>query len=198
MPLSAVDSKRRGSLIPQSALRTGRKGASLLMALVFGSLAFMTALPAQGQAASEEAACVGEGPLLDLIREEQGLLDERQERLDQEEAVLDIAKARLEADMEQLLALKREVEALLALVEEKHERDVDRLVTLYGRMRPKEAAAIISQMDLGSAVAIFGEMPERQAGPILAKVEPQKAQAISRVILDRNRLPADRQLPDIR
>lgn len=191
MPSSAAD--------PNRGLGRLHKRAGLLVAAAFGGLAFFSSLPAQAEASTEEAAaCIGEGPVLDLIREERRLLDERQERLDQEEAVLDIAKARIESDMEQLLALKREVEALLDLAEEKHEQDVDRLVGLYGRMRPKEAAAIISLMDLPSAVALFAGMPERQAGPILARVEPQKAQAISRVILDRNRLPADRQLPDLR
>lgn len=195
MPLSAAD-RRRGAPADQRPLR---KRVAPLVAAALGGLAFFASLPGQAEDTPEEvAACVGEGPVLDLIREERRLLDERQERLDQEEAVLDIAKARIESDMEQLLALKREVEALLDLAEEKHEQDVDRLVGLYGRMRPKEAAAIISLMDLASAVAIFGGMPERQAGPILARVEPQKAQAISRVILDRNRLPADRQLPDLR
>lgn len=145
----------------------------------------------------DDALCVDGDRALELIRKERELLAERRRKIDEEDARLEIGRARLEVDMVSLEELKSEVLVLLEEAEGKHEEDLDRLVTMYGDMRAKEAAGIFNVMELASAVTILSAMPERQAAPILGRIEPQRAQAISRIILDRNRLPADRELPDL-
>lgn len=151
----------------------------------------------QEDAIIEEESCLGEGVAFSLLEEERQLLNERRERLEQEEARLSVARTRIETDIEHLVSLKDEVSEILATAEKRYSDDLERVVNLYGNMRAKEAATIVDMMDLASAVELVSAMPERQAGPILEKMDPQKAQAVSRVILDRNRLPADRRLPDL-
>lgn len=148
--------------------------------------------------ASDEANwCINEGAALRMIREERDLLENQRRLLKEEESRIEVARARLEGDIKTLVELKDEVSSILARAEAKYSEDVESLVQLYSSMRDKQAAAIFEQMDLRSVVEIVAELPERVAGPILARMDPAKAQAITRVILDRNRLPADRLHPDI-
>jgi MgtE-like protein len=51
----------------------------------------------------------------------------------------------------------------------------ERLVRLYEGMRPKEAAAVIGQLDSGLSVTILLGMRERQAAKILGQLPPKKA-----------------------
>jgi hypothetical protein len=51
----------------------------------------------------------------------------------------------------------------------------ERLVRLYEVMRPKEAAAVIGQLDPGLSVTILLGMRERQAAKILGQLPPKKA-----------------------
>jgi hypothetical protein len=51
----------------------------------------------------------------------------------------------------------------------------ERLVRLYEGMRPKEAAAVIGQLDPGLSVTILLSMRDRQAAKILGQLPPKKA-----------------------
>ena len=76
--------------------------------------------------------------------------------------------------------------------------DVDRLVALYAAMKPKEAAAIMDDLDIEVSVMVLATMPERDAAPILAKLNRTRARAISRIILERSKLPGDQRLHDLK
>lgn len=145
----------------------------------------------------EENWCIDDRAALTMIRNERGLLVQQVERIEEEESRIDVARTRLEVDVQNLMELKDEVENILAEAEKRHTDDLEKVVSMYSNMRDKQAAAIFEEMDLSSAVEILSAMPERESGPVLSQMDPTKAQAISRVILDRNRLPADRQLPNL-
>ena len=79
-----------------------------------------------------------------------------------------------------------------------HVADVERLVALYSNMKPKDAAAIMNDLDLEVMVTVLGTMPERNAAPILAALNPVRARAVSLILLERAKLPGDRRLDRIR
>ncbi len=136
--------------------------------------------------------------MLDAMREERELLDQQKPRLSERQAEIELAEEKLQMDQTQLSDLKGELEGLLAKVKKAQTDDVDRLVALYSAMKPKEAAAIMDDLDIEVSVMVLGTMPERDAAPILAKLNPTRARAISRIILERSKLPGDQRLDNLK
>lgn len=51
----------------------------------------------------------------------------------------------------------------------------ERLIRVYGGMKPKEAALVMGQLDPGLSVTILAGLPERQAAKILGQLPPKTA-----------------------
>ncbi|PYE84506.1 MotE family protein [Pseudoroseicyclus aestuarii] len=152
---------------------------------------------ATAQATAPEACPLPEA-VLETVTQERGLLGERQQQLAAEAAELELAREQLEIEAARLETLRGDLEAQLDRIEAVHEGDVARLVNLYRAMKPDEAAAIMNELDLEVSVMVLGDMVERDAAPILAQLSPVRAQAISRIIFERGRMPGDQRLENIR
>lgn len=136
--------------------------------------------------------------VLAAIAAEREQLSRRSQALDLREAEIAFAAAALSEQERQLSTLKGEIERLLKLGEGNHHEDVLRLVKIYRTMKPVEAAAILSTADLEVTVLVIAAMSERDSGPILAKMNQIRAQAVSKIILERSRLPGDQRLLNLR
>ena len=136
--------------------------------------------------------------LLAAVAAERAALTRRALALDKREAELAFAAAALSEQDQQLSLLKAEIERLLGLAEANHTEDVSRLVKIYRAMKPVDAAAILSDADLEVSVLVIAAMSERDSGPILAKMSKVRAQAISKIILERSRLPGDQHLVNLK
>lgn len=132
------------------------------------------------------------------IAAERAALARRTEALDLREAEIAFAVAALSEQERQLTQLKGEIERLLSLADGNHHEDVERLVKIYRAMKPAEAAQILSDADLEVTVLVLAAMVERDAGPILAKMNQVRAQAVSKIILERSRLPGDQRLINLK
>lgn len=148
--------------------------------------------------AREPQVCEAPEALLASIRRERELLAAQKARGAERAAEHDLASETLEIERRRLADLKTELEGLMAKIEAAHTADVDRLVALYRNMKPKDAAAIMNDLDLEVSVMVMGTMDERDAAPILAALDPVRARAISQIILERSKLPGDQRLDDIR
>lgn len=131
--------------------------------------------------------------LLADIAAEHEALAARKAALDERAAELELARATLLQQNRELTRLRQDVAALLDEAKGGEEADVTRLVRIYEAMKPTEAATILQGSDLELAVLVMTAMAERNAGPIMAAMAPEHANAISRVILERSRLPGDQQ-----
>lgn len=151
--------------------------------------------PAKAETAAD---CRIPEDMLAAVKQERELLAAQNETLDQRSSEVALAAERVEIETARLEELKQEVESLLARVERAHTADVDRLVNLYRSMKPKEAASIMNDLDIEVSVMVLGTMSERDAAPILAKLNPIRAQAISKIILERSKLPGDQDLNGVR
>ncbi|MEQ8343872.1 MAG: hypothetical protein RID15_14305 [Marinovum algicola] len=154
--------------------------------------------PAPQAASTAPQSCEAPEALLASIRRERELLEAQKARGAERAAEHDLASETLEIERQRLADLKTELETLMARIEAAHTADVDRLVALYRNMKPKDAAAIMNDLDLEVSVMVMGTMDERDAAPILAALDPVRARAISQIILERSKLPGDQRLDDIR
>ncbi|WP_323765178.1 hypothetical protein [Marinovum sp.] len=147
---------------------------------------------------SEPQVCEAPEALLASIRRERELLEAQKARGAERAAEHDLAFETLEIERQRLADLKTELEGLMAKIDAAHTADVDRLVSLYRNMKPKDAAKIMNDLDIEVSVMVMGTMDERDAAPILAALDPVRARAISQIILERSKLPGDQRLDDIR
>lgn len=136
--------------------------------------------------------------MLDAIKRERELLATQKDELAQKQSETDLAAQKVADETKRLSELKGEVEALLARVEKAHTDDLDRLVKLYSTMKPKQAASIMNDLDIEVTVMVLGTMVERDAAPIMASMNPVRVQAISKILLERSKLPGDQNLKGIR
>lgn len=60
------------------------------------------------------------------------------------------------------------------------------LVRVYERMRPKDAAAIVAELEVPLAVEILSQMPDRQAARILGAMAPERAARITSKLAERS------------
>lgn len=136
--------------------------------------------------------------VLAAIMAERALLENQRSSLAQRAAEIELANEMLEIETARLAELKQEVESLLERASVEHRADVERLVALYTNMKPRDAAAIMNDLDLEVMVTVLGTMAERNAAPILAALNPGRARALSLILLERAKFPGDRRLDQVR
>lgn len=148
-------------------------------------------------ATAEPVACLMPEEMLQVIQTERAFLDEQREDMAKRQAEIDLASEKLKLEQARLDELKGALEGLLAKAEAAQTDDVRRLVALYSNMKPKDAANIMNDLDIEVSVMVLGTMSERTAAPILAGLNPVRARAISKIILERSKLPGDQRLNNL-
>ena len=136
--------------------------------------------------------------VLQSLHEERDLLDKKRADLADREAEVALAREKLDIEKTALVELKTSIEGLLARIDSQKTEDLDRLISLYQNMKPAEAAAIMDDMDIEVMIMVLGTMKPRVAAPILAKMSPVRARAVSKIILERSKLPGDQNLNGVR
>jgi len=131
------------------------------------------------------------------IDHERDLLKTQKAALDERKAGVRLAEEKLKQETTRLRALKTDIEGLLMRVEQAKSDDLKRLVLIYSGMKPKEAAGIMNTLDIEVTVMVLGQMKERDAAPIFAKLNTVRSQAVSKIILERSKLPGDQNLNGI-
>lgn len=180
--------------------RRGGPGALFLIALLLGGsgairlglgadLAFAAA---QGDAPAAETggpACEPDGGALAMLDE----LRAREERLKQREAevadstqALSVAKAEIDGRLADLVAAEERLSATLTLADEAADADVARLVAVYEKMKPKDAALLFGEMDPDFAAGFLARMRPDAAAAVMAGLDPKEAYTISVVLAGRN------------
>jgi flagellar motility protein MotE (MotC chaperone) len=147
--------------------------------------------------AEEMPLCGSSEEVLAAIELERSLLAEQRADVAERRATLELAREQLMLEADRLAVLRDEIAALLERVEVAQNEDLERLVRIYQNMTPEEAAAIIEDLDIETTVMVLGTMPERVAAPILANLDPMRARALSRIFLERSKLPADQDFSNI-
>ena len=76
-------------------------------------------------------------------------------------------------------ALRAEIDALLAGLDDAEEDRVVALVKMVEKMRAKDAAPIVSELDPEVAVSVIDRMSSTKAGKMLAAMEPVTAAGLA-------------------
>jgi len=149
-------------------------------------------------AAPKPAQCETPEDMLLLVAREREQIAEQKAEAEAKIAEAALAAEALAAEVARLEALKAEIDSFNNARSEEQQAELARLVKVYETMKPKEAATLLADLDMGTTMELFGLMKERKAAEIMAKMDPVRARAISRILVEMAKLPGDRDLSGIR
>jgi len=147
---------------------------------------------ATARARAEDPLLRGSRGLQDLARllsARERALDRRARTMDQREADLQALLQRIEEERAALEEIHDALEALLDEAEGQQDARLEGLVTMTDKMRDKQAAAMLIEMDPDLAVRVLDRMNRTKAGKALAKMPPAQAAALGERMTRPIRLP---------
>ena len=181
--------------------RRGGQGALFLVALLLGGsgvirlglgtdLALAKTQEAALEAgAAEASSCEPDGgalAMLDELRAREERLRQREAEVADREQALAVAKSEIDGRLAELVSAEEKLSATLTLADEAADEDVARLVTVYEKMKPKDAASLFAEMDPDFAAGFVARMRPDAAAAVMAGLDPKEAYTISVVLAGRN------------
>jgi len=134
----------------------------------------------EGQVVPLDAANASSQPqVLERLGQRRDELDKLQADLTMRESLLQAAEQQLQQQSDTLKQGQGAGGAQGAEATAAEQQQMAGLVTMYEAMKPKEAAVIFSQLDMGTLLKVAKAMNPRKMGPILAKMDIAKAQALT-------------------
>ncbi|MCB2094399.1 MAG: hypothetical protein H6901_03825 [Rhodobacteraceae bacterium] len=186
---------------PAGRKRRSGRGALFLVAVLLGLSGALrlgagageALANAQRHAATDEAtlpeACTPEPGTMAML----AALRDREERLAGREAMiadqaqaLALAKTEIDQKLAALTDAEEKLAATLAQTDHAADKDVARLVAVYERMKPKDAAPLFEEMAPEFAAGFLARMRPEAAAAVMAGLAPPRAYAISVLLAGRN------------
>ena len=128
--------------------------------------------------------------VLQSLSERREALQARAGELEMRENLLGATEKRIEEKIAELTKLEATVEAKLKRYDEQEEAKMKSLVKIYENMKPKDAARILEELDMGILLEVAERMREAKMAPILALMNSNKAKTITVELAMRRQLPA--------
>jgi len=135
--------------------------------------------PTAAELAKEAGLSPAELQVLQSLGERRGVLDQRENDLNTQLALMAAAEAKLDAKVRSLNGLKGEIQGLLTLADQKEAVEIDRLVKVFEGMKPKDAAPRMMVLDDAVRLPIAAKMKERSLSAIIAAMPPAEAKKIT-------------------
>ena len=183
------------------AATVGAEGAAVGSALDASSLSLApkappaVCAPTAAELAKEAGLSPAELQILQSLGSRRGQLDQREQDIDVQLALLAAAEAKLDAKVKTLTGLKGDMQTLLNQADGKEQIEVDRLVKVFEAMKAKDAAPRMVLLDDSVRLPIAGKMKERSLSAIIAAMPPAEAkrltESLSRRFADARRVAAN-------
>ncbi len=106
-------------------------------------------------------------------------LDARERALADRAALVDAAEQRISERVAQLSALQSKLEGLELARRQRDEANWSGLVKVYELMKPRDAAGIFNDMEMGVLLEVVGRMKDAKLAPILAAMQPDRARLVT-------------------
>jgi flagellar motility protein MotE (MotC chaperone) len=149
----------------------------------------MEGTPLEGEGgANDIAPTLGGDPTLftqeeiDLLQNlsvRRGELDRKEQRLDERESLIAAAEARIDAKIEEMKSLKTAIEGLVETKEAQEDDRIKKLISVYEKMKPKDAARIWNDLDMDILLQVALGMREANTAAVLSQMTPDRARALT-------------------
>ncbi|WP_425995881.1 MotE family protein [Caulobacter sp. DWR1-3-2b1] len=141
--------------------------------------------PSSTDLAREAGLSPAELRILQSLGARRGQLDQREQDIDVQLQLLAAAEAKLDAKVKALSGLKGDIQGLLGQADTRKSAEVDRMVTVFSSMKPKDAAARMTILDDNVRLPIAAKMKERTLSMILANMAPIDAKVLTERLANR-------------
>ncbi len=141
--------------------------------------------PSVTDLAREAGLSPAELRILQSLGARRGQLDQREQDIDVQLQLLAAAEAKLDAKVKALNGLKGDIQGLLGQADTQKSAEVDRMVTVFSSMKPKDAAARMTILDDSVRLPIAAKMKERTLSLILANMPPTDAKVLTERLANR-------------
>ena len=135
--------------------------------------------PTAAELAKEAGLSPAELQLLQSLGARRGQLDQREKDFDTQLALMAAAEGKLDAKITALNGLKAEIKTLMGEADAQKASELDRLVTVYQAMKPRDAAARMTLLADDVRLPIAAKMKERPLAAIIAQMPPAEAKALT-------------------
>jgi len=142
---------------------------------------------AQSPAELAKAAGLSPGELQTLqnLGARRGQIDDRERLLDTQLQLLAAAEAKVDSKMKALNDVKAQIQALLGQANQQEQTEIDRLVTVYEKMKPADAAAVFATLDDKVRIPVAAKMKAAALAQILAKMPTIEAKKVTESLAHR-------------
>jgi flagellar motility protein MotE (MotC chaperone) len=127
--------------------------------------------------------------LLQELSKRRKELDAREQAVIQQEGLLNAAETRIEKKIAELKGVKDDIELLIQKYEEQEEQQLNDLVAIYEKMKPKDASRIFNDLETEILLQIFDKMKASKTALILANMKAARAKEITSRIAERREMP---------
>jgi len=141
--------------------------------------------PTAAELAKEAGLSPAELQVLQSLGERRGQLDQREEQLNTQIALLAAAEAKLDAKVKTLNGLKTEISNLMGQADAEQQAEVERMVRVFEGMKPKDAAPRFTMLDDSVRLPIAAKMKERSLSAIIAAMPPAEAKKLTEALAKR-------------
>lgn len=124
--------------------------------------------------------------VLQALSDRESDIAERDTKLQERMQILATAEREIDEKLTRLTEAEESLRATIALADTAAEDDINRLVSVYEAMKPKDAATLFEEMSPDFAAGFLGRMSPDAAAGVLAGLSPQAAYSLSAILAGRN------------
>jgi flagellar motility protein MotE (MotC chaperone) len=175
----------KGKPVPLPASDAAAKGQSALPAGAGAPPLAPVCAPSAADLAKAAGLSANELQVLQSLQARRGQIEDKAKDLDTETQLLNAAEAKLDAKLKAMNGLKADIQALMGEADQKTQAEVDRLVIVYSKMKPADAAAVMAQLDDKVRLPIAAAMKPKVLSDILDKMATSDAKTLTEKLAHR-------------
>ena len=141
--------------------------------------------PTAAELAKEAGLSPAELQVLQSLGDRRGQLDQREQGMDTQVQLIAAAENKLDDRIKDMNALKQNITDLLGQADAQQQAETDRLVTVYEKMKPKDAAARITLLDDSVRLPMAAKMKPAILAAILGFMTPEDAKVLTEKLSQR-------------
>jgi flagellar motility protein MotE (MotC chaperone) len=127
--------------------------------------------------------------VLERLVERRSELDRRNQELDMRDNLLKATEARIDDKISKLKDMEATLNKLLQLHDDQEKTQLESLVKIYEKMKPKDAARIFNSLEMEILINVASRIKEAKMAVILASMNNQRANKLTVELATRRQLP---------
>lgn len=155
-----------------------------------------TACDASAAIAAASGLSQAEVRVLQSLSGRRAEIEQMEQELDTREKLLAAAEGKIDNRVAELEAMRKEIEIMLNLSDEKKHEQILKLVGIYEKMKPKDSARIFEELDEDLAVRVAAGMKAQAVAAMLASMTPEQARRLTTLLASQTPMISPKELQD--